>query len=236
MLVSISQRRYYNKIDNMDVIEELEIFNKEIQEARRVVSALNSKRINWCQDNRRQIKKLYPIKDKIYQLIDIKKSVSSWYYENLCDDIYFFRPKNISFRPSNDFHTCNGDERPTVKGEILDSDLNQIKYGSDVSVYITDIKKVEKPKKLHSKFTKVYVMIDKNTGYYKIGRSVNPERREKTLQSEKPTIEMLFNHDARVKDEKELHDMFKDKRIRGEWFDLNGSDLTKIREFFNCNE
>ena len=28
--------------------------------------------------------------------------------------------------------------------------------------------------------------------------------------------------------------MFSDKRVRGEWFDLNGSDLYKIREYFNC--
>ena len=76
-------------------------------------------------------------------------------------------------------------------------------------------------------------MIDKNTGYYKIGRSVNPSIREKTLQSEKPTIEMLFNHDAEVKDEKELHNMFSEKRIRGEWFDLNGSDLCKIKDYLS---
>ena len=87
---------------------------------------------------------------------------------------------------------------------------------------------------MQEKFTKVYVMIDKNTGYYKIGRSKNPQYRERTLQSEKPTIEMLFNHEARVKDEKDLHKMFQDKRVRGEWFDLNGSDLYKIREYFNC--
>jgi len=81
--------------------------------------------------------------------------------------------------------------------------------------------------------TKVYVMIDKNTGYYKIGRSKNPKIREKTLQSEKPTIEMLFNHDAKTVDEKVLHSKFSEKRVRGEWFDLCGSDLSMISDYFN---
>jgi hypothetical protein len=79
-------------------------------------------------------------------------------------------------------------------------------------------------------------MIDKNTGYYKIGRSLKPKFREKTLQSEKPTIELLFSNDAKIKKEKDLHNMFSDKRIRGEWFDLNGSDLTKIKEYLNVDQ
>ena len=81
--------------------------------------------------------------------------------------------------------------------------------------------------------TNVYVMIDKNTGYYKIGRSKNPEYRERTLQSEKPTIEMLFNHKARPNDETYLNNHFRTKRIRGEWFDLKGSDLNEIKRYFN---
>ena len=76
-------------------------------------------------------------------------------------------------------------------------------------------------------------MIDKNTGYYKIGRSIRPLYREKTLQSEKPTIEMLFNYDARIKDEIKLHNIFKDKNVRGEWYNLDGTDLQKIKEYFN---
>ena len=74
-------------------------------------------------------------------------------------------------------------------------------------------------------------MIDKNTGYYKIGKSTNPNLRERTLQSEKPTIEMIFNKEAKQSDEKKLHEMFKENRIRGEWFDLNGSDLIKIKNY-----
>jgi hypothetical protein len=78
--------------------------------------------------------------------------------------------------------------------------------------------------------TKIYVMLDKNTGYFKIGRSHNPKKREKTLQSEKPTIELLFSFDATEELEKELHVVFGDKRIRGEWFYLTEDDIFYIKE------
>ena len=80
--------------------------------------------------------------------------------------------------------------------------------------------------------TKIYIMIDKNTGYYKIGRSINPNFREKTLQSEKPTIELLYTFDALCKDEKKLHNMFISQRIRGEWFKLSDSDIDIVKDFF----
>ena len=220
----------------MDVIKELEIFNEEIQTALNVVRELENKRIDWCRSNKTEIKKLYPVKGKIYQIVDIKNAFRyRWDSDNLNDDVYFFKANDIRFTPHRDFDTAYGDEKPTVKGVVLDCNLNEI--NSDIRIYITNLKEVDDektPQKLRSNFTKVYVMIDKNTGFYKIGRSINPVERERTLQSEKPTIEMLFNHDARVKDEKELHNMFNDKRVRGEWFDLNGSDLNKIREYFHC--
>lgn len=72
-------------------------------------------------------------------------------------------------------------------------------------------------------------MLDKNTGYHKIGRSYNPEKREKTLQSEKPTIELLFSFNAPVWLENELHLVFENKRIRGEWFDLIEEEVLIIK-------
>lgn len=215
----------------MDVIEQLEKFNKEIQKAESLIQELQSRRIDWCRENKKEIKKLYPVKGKIYQIVDIENAfVYRWRSENLNDDVYFFKPDDVRFMPNRDFYTSFGYEKPTVKGVVLDCNLKQV----DVCrrAFITNLKEVNEPKTPKS-FTKIYVMIDKNTGYYKIGRSKNPEKRERTLQSEKPTIEMLFNRDARVKDEKELHNMFSDKRVRGEWFDLNGSDLSKIKKYFN---
>jgi len=71
-----------------------------------------------------------------------------------------------------------------------------------------------------------YILKDKNTGYYKIGKSVNPLKREKTLQSEKPTLILVkkFKYNW----ESDLHDKYKSQRIRGEWFNLNKTQLKYI--------
>jgi len=81
-----------------------------------------------------------------------------------------------------------------------------------------------------SKIRKTYIMFDENTGYYKIGYSIDPMKRERTLQAEKPTISLLYVCNMFV--EKQLHDIFKEKRVRGEWFDLSDSSLSFVIDKF----
>jgi hypothetical protein len=76
-----------------------------------------------------------------------------------------------------------------------------------------------------------YIMYDKPSKLYKIGKSVNPKRREKTLRSSVPFITMLGIIDKNV--EKQLHDKFSDKRKRGEWFKLNNQDILFLENTFN---
>ena len=81
----------------------------------------------------------------------------------------------------------------------------------------------------------VYLMNDTATGYYKIGMSNNPEYRESTLQSEKPTIEKICHKkypSRRIARgiEATLHRIFDEKRIRGEWFRLNEKDIWEIKQ------
>ncbi|MDA3890798.1 MAG: DUF805 domain-containing protein [Salinivirgaceae bacterium] len=79
----------------------------------------------------------------------------------------------------------------------------------------------------------VYLMHDTTNNYYKIGISNNPNYRERTLQSEKPTIELIASKKFPsrlivLSIEKALHESFKTKNIRGEWFNLNQSDVEDI--------
>lgn len=77
--------------------------------------------------------------------------------------------------------------------------------------------------------TKTYVMKNKRSGLYKIGKSNNPKYREKTLQSEEPNIVMIkvWNKDI----EAQLHKEYKNFRVRGEWFKLN-----KIQVQYICTQ
>lgn len=79
----------------------------------------------------------------------------------------------------------------------------------------------------------VYLMKDLINGFYKIGISNNPSYREKTLQSEKPSIELLASKQFPIRKfaesfEKSLHNTFSNNRIRGEWFDLSIEDVNHL--------
>ena len=79
----------------------------------------------------------------------------------------------------------------------------------------------------------VYLMVDTTNGYHKIGISNHPEYREGTLQSEKPTIELLcakqFPSRTIAKAiESALHKTYEDKHLRGEWFQLDAKDIIDL--------
>ena len=81
----------------------------------------------------------------------------------------------------------------------------------------------------------VYLMVDTTNNFHKIGLSNNPKYREHTLQGDKPTIELLCakEYPTRViaeAIESALHKAFASKRIRGEWFNLNTSDIENIKQ------
>lgn len=81
----------------------------------------------------------------------------------------------------------------------------------------------------------VYLMRDNTNGYHKIGISNKPEYREKTLQSEKPSIEMLACKKFPTRKiaeaiESALHTAYSQQRVRGEWFNLKDEDVAAIIE------
>lgn len=83
-----------------------------------------------------------------------------------------------------------------------------------------------------------YLMQDATNGYYKIGMSKNPEYRERTLQSEKPTISLhcfkRFHTRQEARElEKHLHNRYAHKHIRGEWFSLSVIDVMDIKSLLN---
>lgn len=79
----------------------------------------------------------------------------------------------------------------------------------------------------------VYLMIDLTNNFHKIGISNSPKYREFTLQSEKPTIELLaskkfINRKIAKSFENALHSTYSDKRLRGEWFKLDEAEINEI--------
>ena len=80
--------------------------------------------------------------------------------------------------------------------------------------------------------TYIYLMRDERTGLVKIGKSQNPQYREKTLQSDNPLIVLVHSWAGLPAEEKALHNEFAEKRVRGEWFQLSDEDIASIKDRF----
>lgn len=145
-----------------------------------------------------------------YQVINEEKILK-------CLDFYdSYIQKNLLLK--KDLETLqNLEKERIVKIMSCYESLNKLKNYRrsiyDTEKYLSlDEKKYMKPKKS-------YIIKDKNTGLYKIGKSNNPKNREKTLQAEKPTYQLIktFNKNW----ESHLHKKYKEQRLRGEWFNLS---------------
>lgn len=119
--------------------------------------------------------------------------------------------------------TSSGENIEETNSIILENFINS-------TTSITYKKKEPEPKYL-------YIMKDISTGYHKIGISKNPQYREKTLQSEKPTIEIVWVSDSttiKARDiEKALHNYFEHRRTRGEWYNLSSHQIESIKNNYN---
>ncbi|MFA0961025.1 GIY-YIG nuclease family protein [Roseivirga sp. BDSF3-8] len=76
----------------------------------------------------------------------------------------------------------------------------------------------------------IYLMLNKRNGLTKIGTSIQPKYREKTLQGEEPEVFLISIWPAPRKVEKELHKMFFHQKERGEWFNLKSEQMNAIKE------
>lgn len=84
-----------------------------------------------------------------------------------------------------------------------------------------------------------YIYLIRCGKYFKIGISGNPLKRAESIQTSTPyKTELLYaeRFENATEIEKELHQLLKDKRVRGEWFELQKGDFSKIQEVFDNNE
>lgn len=77
----------------------------------------------------------------------------------------------------------------------------------------------------------IYLIRIGDSTKYKIGLSLNPSRRLSQLEKSSP-YEMTLVHvvivDDMVKAERSLHEKYKARRIRGEWFDLSKEEVAEF--------
>lgn len=112
---------------------------------------------------------------------------------------------------------------------ISGSEIEIIKTYDRVKFYRSFLKE-ENFKNLVPDVEYVYIMINCDDITFKIGQSKNPIYRERTLQSKEPKVVLLKAWKCDKKIEKQLHEIYKERRTRGEWFKLD------FEEFLNFNE
>lgn len=154
---------------------------------------------------------------------ELRKPVNIWNDIERCSVLRLdivFEGKTIVGIHNSDFTDIENDI------DWLCNKLNA--YKSEMATYYEDIP----PVKRSMLKTYIYLIYDRGNGLYKIGRSINPATREKTLQSEKPNLQLIWISSLTdKKNEKILHDLFKSKRVRGEWFRLSKPDIEIIKDY-----
>lgn len=108
---------------------------------------------------------------------------------------------------------------------IIDDD-NPYEYLTLRYLILSEISNIITSANMNLSNQKTYIMKDSSTNLIKIGKAINPKYREKTLQSEKPTISLFAVCEDNI--ESELHKKFEDKRVRGEWFNLTDNEINVI--------
>lgn len=93
-----------------------------------------------------------------------------------------------------------------------------------------------------SQYTNIYVIRDDDSGFYKIGRSNDPESRlrqlirQDTLLPKENKFTLLWVWPDLPVKEKMLHRLYESRCVRGEWFALTEEDLQKIWDHYVAKE
>jgi len=82
----------------------------------------------------------------------------------------------------------------------------------------------------HKRVFQTYLFEDRLNNCVKIGKSSDYYKRFKSLSVGNPNLRLLFVINLDV--EKQLHIKYDKKRIYGEWFNLNESDIINIKTKF----
>ncbi|MGL5064255.1 MAG: GIY-YIG nuclease family protein [Microcoleus sp.] len=123
---------------------------------------------------------------------------------------------------------------------LTDEDLEMIENNVSQRMeqfYIDESLRLKSKKtESQSKSGFIYVLKAEKSPYSKIGFTQNPKQRLKQIQAASGSVVSfvyLKESNDVVALEAKLHDLFKEKRVTGEWFELTSEDIEQIR--FYCN-
>jgi len=79
----------------------------------------------------------------------------------------------------------------------------------------------------------VYLMFDRTSGLYKIGKAADPVARHKQIRTANPSVTLLCAFKADAIEEINMHMQFAERRAFGEWFRLSPGDVGEFHNYFS---
>ncbi len=75
-----------------------------------------------------------------------------------------------------------------------------------------------------------YLYVIKSSGLVKIGFSSNWSKREKSYKTHTPNFKLIYlvQSELSFQLETEIHEMYKDNHVKGEWFDLSDGQVVDV--------
>jgi hypothetical protein len=115
--------------------------------------------------------------------------------------------------------------------EVVDTALNNLR---EAEIYLKDKKERQcRKEEKQNRLNEGWVYILKGNQYYKIGKTINLDNRIKQISPNLPFETELIcaiRSENITRTESTLHQMFKDFRVNGEWFELNDQDVGYLRD------
>jgi hypothetical protein len=189
--------------------------------------------IQWFNRLLKDIKIKYDIEIENFSTLSFRKTFALKFVDS-CSDCYLgFMALQKFFNYANINELCKS-LNIKIKKEIKQVKIKEF----NVSLKKDDIEDevfLEELKEIKNDVGYCYIMKDDlYPMYYKIGKAKNPTIREKTLLHDSPTISLFkaVKTESMSKLESELHNIFEDKRYRGEWFKLTEKDINWLIETY----
>lgn len=170
----------------------------------------------------------YSREDLCKLFIKIIREKKSWPTRGILDVKHNNNPK---IPASNTFYRKFGQTKG-IAGAILNFIESKKGYNDITSICNKILERFED--ETEKDFGKGFVYLGKQHGYYKIGKTNDPNRRREdiTLQGAEP-FELI--HKIETDDmngiEKYWHERFKQKQKRGEWYSLSNSDIKAFKRW-----
>ncbi|QDX91049.1 GIY-YIG nuclease family protein (plasmid) [Brevibacillus laterosporus] len=229
----------------LDAIESLEVFEKEMHKRISDLYRLFPLHVKMSLDEEEAISKSKGVTERYLRYRNCEVLFKVMPYSDYMVSKYFQLSERANKRLEQYELMQKGYKRLVEilewKFDILKRSLSEVEkdklfYAECLLLNTSLARELSKLENLDSPSGYIYLIKEKQTYTYKIGRSSNIKNRLDVFGVKLPfewDIVAIYKVDNATETESQLHVQFKEKRKMGEWFQLDSHDLMKFYAFFS---